>query len=139
MIVSDHFISLNTNLTAIFRIISSKYQLSFSQYCIIMKIDYSGTPMSGLASQLGLDKSTLTRNIAVLINRNLVNKNKDSTDLRIKKVVLTEEGEKLKNNLYADLDDFSLKLLNSFDSKLKDEICLLDKLVQKLDSYVPKR
>tara|TARA_B100001559_G_C16360288_1_gene557026 strand:+ start:632 stop:946 length:315 start_codon:yes stop_codon:yes gene_type:complete len=104
-----------------------------------MKIDYSGTPMSRLASQLGLDKSTLTRNIAVLINRNLVNKNKDSSDLRIKKVLLTEQGEKMKNNLYADLDDFSLKLLNSFDSKLKDEICLLDKLVQKLDSYVPKR
>ena len=81
MILSDHFTSLNIKLTSIFRLLSSQYDLSYPQYCILMKIDASGNPMSDLAKILGLDKSTLTRNINVLINRKLVDKYQDQTDL----------------------------------------------------------
>ena len=133
MILSDHFISLNIKLTAIFRIISSKYNLSFSQYCIIMKINSSGIPMSELARNLGLDKSTLTRNINILINRNIVEKFRDSKDLRVYKVILSDVGEKLKINLYSDLDCFTLELLNSLEDEIQNQINIIDKLVQKLD------
>jgi len=100
-----------------------------------MKIDASGNPMSDLAKILGLDKSTLTRNINVLINRNLVDKYQDQTDLRVYRVILTAEGEKIKTHLYNDLDNFTSDLLNSLDNNVQDEIYLLDKLIQKLDSY----
>ena len=134
MILSDHFISLNIKLTAIFRIISSKYNLSFSQYCIIMKINSSGIPMSELARNLGLDKSTLTRNINVLINRNIVEKFRDSSDLRVYKVILSDIGYKLKTNLYSDLDCFTSELLYSLDDNTQNQIAVIDKLVQKLDA-----
>ena len=133
MILSDHFISLNVKLTAIFRIISSKYSLSFSQYCIIMKISSSGTPMSVLAKSLGLDKSTLTRNINILIKRDIVKKFRGNKDLRVYKVILSELGEKLKINLYSDLDIFTEKLLENLDKSTQNEINSIDKLVQKLD------
>ncbi len=133
MILSDHFISLNVKLTAIFRIISSKYSLSFSQYCIIMKISSSGTPMSVLAKSLGLDKSTLTRNINILIKRDIVKKFRGNKDLRVYKVILSELGEKLKINLYSDLDSFTEKLLENLDKSTQNEINSIDKLVQKLD------
>ena len=133
MILSDHFISLNVKLTAIFRIISSKYSLSFSQYCIIMKISSSGTPMSVLAKSLGLDKSTLTRNINILIKRDIVKKFRGNKDLRVYKVILSELGEKLKINLYSDLDSFTEKLLKNLDKSTQNEINSIDKLVQKLD------
>ena len=135
MILSDHFTSLNIKLTSIFRVLSSQYNLSYSQYCILMKIDASGNPMSDLAKILGLDKSTLTRNINVLINRKLVDKYQDQTDLRIYRVILTPKGEKIKTYLYNDLDNFTSDLLNSLDNNVQDEIYLLDKLIQKLDSY----
>jgi len=135
MILSDHFTSLNIKLTSIFRVLSSQYNLSYSQYCILMKIDASGNPMSDLAKILGLDKSTLTRNINVLINRNLVDKYQDQTDLRVYRVILTAKGEKIKTHLYNDLDNFTSDLLNSLDNNVQDEIYLLDKLIQKLDSY----
>ena len=134
MILSDHFISLNTKLTAIFRSISSKYSLSFSQYCIIMRISVSGIPMSDLAHNLGLDKSTLTRNINVLIKRDIVEKFRDSQDLRIYKVILSDKGEKIKINLYSDLDDFTSTLLSSLDDKTQTQMNIIDKLVQKLDA-----
>ncbi len=135
MILSDHFTSLNIKLTSIFRLLSSQYNLSYPQYCILMKIDASSNPMSDLAKILGLDKSTLTRNINVLINRKLVDKYQDQTDLRVYRVILTSKGEKIKTNLYNDLDNFTSALLNSLDSNVQDEIYLLDKLIQKLDSY----
>ena len=135
MILSDHFISFNIKLTSVFRIIANKYNLSFSQYCIIMAIDFSGISMSNLAKILGLDKSTLTRNINVLLTRNLVSKYQDQHDLRVYKVILSDEGEQIKNYLYAKLDEFSSGLLASLDNNIQDEIYLLDKLIQKLDSY----
>ena len=134
MILSDHFISLNTKLTAIFRIIASKYDLSFSQYCLIMKIHSSGTPMSDLARNLGLDKSTLTRNIDILINRGIVEKFRDSKDLRVYKVILSDIGEELKINLYSELDGFTSKFLHSLDDVTQNQINIVDKLVQKLDA-----
>ena len=135
MILSDHFISLNIKLTAIFRIMANKYHLSYSQYCIIMKIDSIGISMSELAKNLGLDKSTLTRNISVLINRDLVIRTQSRDDLRIYNIFLSAQGENIKNTLYANLDDFTIELLQSLDNKSQDELYLLDKLIQKLDSY----
>ena len=135
MILSDHFISLNIKLTSVFRTLANQYNLSYSQYCILMKINSSGIPMSELANSLGLDKSTLTRNINVLLTRSLVDKYQDQYDLRVYKVVLSDEGEQIKNSLYSKLDEFSSRLLASLDNNIQDEIYLLDKLIQKLDSY----
>ena len=133
MILSDHFISLNTKLTAIFRKISAKYNLSFSQYCIIMKIESSGISMSDLAYGLGLDKSTLTRNIDVLIKRDIVEKLRDSEDLRVYKVFLSNIGENLKDELYSEIDGFTKIFLESLDQETKNQINIVDKIVQKLN------
>ena len=135
MILSDHFISLNIKLTALFRIIARKYNLSFSQYCIIMNVDSLGNPMSALAKKLGLDKSTLTRNIDVLINRGLVIKRKSNSDGRIFNILLSNQGEEIKEFLYSDLDLFSSELLSSLDHNIQDELSLLDKIIQKLDNH----
>ena len=135
MILSEHFTALNIKLTSIFRILSNKYDISYSQYCILMKIDVYGNPMSELATNLGLDKSTLTRNITILINKNLVDKIQDESDLRVYKVYLTKDGESIKQSLYDDLDTFTSGLLNSLDYSLRDEMYLLDKLIHKLESY----
>ena len=91
--------------------------------------------MSELATSLGLDKSTLTRNINILINRNLVNKYRDTQDLRVYKVILSDEGEQIKEKLYYELDNFTSKLLSSFNNEIENEIYLFEKLIQKLDSY----
>ena len=99
MILSDHFISLNIKLTSLFRILANQYALSYSQCCIFMKTDSSGISMSELAKELGLDKSTLTRNINILIKRNLVEKYQDQNDLRVYNVILSREGEKIKQYL----------------------------------------
>tara|TARA_B100001250_G_C19719620_1_gene753200 strand:+ start:201 stop:617 length:417 start_codon:yes stop_codon:yes gene_type:complete len=135
MILSDHFISLNVKISAIFRKIAGHYGLSFSQYSIIMSIAPSGITMSQLANKMGIDKSTLTRNINILINKNLVHKEKDVQDLRVYNLLLSDSGEILREKLYMELDQFTSKILNSLDDSLQHEISLLDKLIQKIDSH----
>ena len=82
---------------------------------------------------LNLDKSTLTRNINILIKRDIVKKFRGNKDLRVYKVILSELGEKLKINLYSDLDIFTEKLLENLDKSTQNEINSIDKLFQKLD------
>lgn len=135
MILSEHFTSLNIKLTSIFRFIARNYDLSYSQYCILMKIGVDGASMSELAKNLGLDKSTLTRNINILINRGLVYKTQSQSDLRMYIVQLTSDGDLIKQNLYQDLDKFTSDLLSSLDYDMQNEISLLDKLIHKLESY----
>ena len=105
------------------------------QYCILMKIGVDGASMSELAKNLGLDKSTLTRNINILINRGLVYKTQSQLDLRMYIVQLTSDGDLIKQNLYQDLDKFTSDLLSSLDYDMQNEISLLDKLIHKLESY----
>ena len=135
MILSEHFTSLNIKLTSIFRFIARHYDLSYSQYCILMKIGVDGASMSELAKNLGLDKSTLTRNINILINRGVVYKTQSQSDLRMYIVQLTSDGNLIKQNLYQDLDKFTSDLLSSLDYDMQNEISLLDKLIHKLESY----
>jgi DNA-binding MarR family transcriptional regulator len=74
--------------------------------------------MSGLANKLGLDTSTLTRNIQKLEKLDLVRRKQDRNDKRILVVYLTDKGggkvEKIEESLldlnfsmmkYIDLDD----------------------------------
>jgi len=133
MILSDHLIELNIHITAISRQIAKRYLLSFSQYSMIMKIDSSGIPVSKLATILGLDKSTLTRNINVLIERDIVEKIRDNSDFRIYNIFLSNKGENIKKQLYLDLDYFTNKLLALSKNNLKDQLNLLDKLIQELN------
>jgi len=99
-----------------------------------MKIHSSGISMSGLANDLGLDKSTLTRNINILINRDIVEKYRDSKDLRVYNIILSDFGERLKLDLYSDLDEITSNLLYNLDDNTKSKINIIDKLVQKLDA-----
>ena len=72
-----------------------------------MSIAPSGITMSQLANKMGIDKSTLTRNINILINKNLVHKEKDVQDLRVYNLLLSDSGEILREKLYMELDQFT--------------------------------
>jgi DNA-binding MarR family transcriptional regulator len=52
-------------------------------------------PVSALAEALGLDRTTLTRNLKVLERRGLVSFAVDDEDARVRLVSLTEEGSRV--------------------------------------------
>ena len=118
MNIPELLTNLTTHYNAIFRQYSSRLSLTAPQAFHLLSIPVDGISMSGLANKLGLDTSTLTRNIQKLEKLDLVRRKQDRNDKRILAVYLTDKGrgkvEKIENSLldlnfsmmkYIDLDD----------------------------------
>ena len=118
MNIPELLTNLTTHYNAIFRQYSSRLSLTAPQAFHLLSIPVDGISMSGIANKLGLDTSTLTRNIQKLEKLNLVKRKQDRNDKRILVVYLTDKGrgkvEKVENSLlnlnfsmmkYIDLDD----------------------------------
>ena len=118
MNIPELLTNLTTHYNAIFRQYSSRLSLTAPQAFHLLSIPVDGISMSGLANKLGLDTSTLTRNIQKLEKLDLVRRKQDRNDKRILAVYLTDKGrgkvEKIEESLlnlnfsmmkYVDLDD----------------------------------
>ena len=106
-------VALNTNATV--RIASSRLNLTASQAFHLLSIPFDGISMSNLAHKLGLDTSTLTRNVQVLARMGLVDRKPDNYDKRVIRLVLTNEGSKLLKSLEELLEDKNREVLEKID------------------------
>ena len=120
--ITEYLHSFISHMNVIVRQIASQNKLSLSQYFTLTNISASGVSMSELSTTLGVDNSTLTRNINVLINRDLVIKNKSVHDRRGYTISLSTTGERVMdklekqmestlNEFIADIDPASKQLL----------------------------
>ena len=108
---------------------AAKYNLTSSQVFHLLTIPFDGIAMSILASKLGLDNSTLTRNIQKLEKLTLVTRISDDYDSRISKVVLTEGGVALVKLLDSSLEDYNYNVLEQIDLETQEHlITVLEKL-----------
>ena len=97
---------LSVHISAIVRLVSAKYKLSLSQSNILHSIPSDGISLVSLSNRIGLDVSTMSRNIVKLANKNLVQKQKSSSDLREYNIIITELGVDLLKNINDDLAEF---------------------------------
>jgi DNA-binding MarR family transcriptional regulator len=89
----------------------------------------TATPMRKLARQLGYDASNLTTVVDRLAQRGALERQPDPTDRRVKALVLTPEGERLRDQFWRNLvtDAGPLSPLG------QDDLCALTRLLAKLD------
>ena len=134
MNIPELLTNLTTHYNAIFRQYSSRLSLTAPQAFHLLSIPVDGISMSGLASRLGLDTSTLTRNIQKLEKLDLVRRKQDRNDKRILAVYLTDKGrgkvEKVENSL-LDLNFSMMKYIDLDDQENIPE--MLEKLVWAMD------
>ena len=122
MSFSEILIDLAIGINSFVRKAASKYKLTSSQAFHLLTIPFDGISMSNLANSLGLDNSTLTRNIQKLEKLNLVTRISDSYDSRISKVVLTDEGISLVKMLDTYLEDHNYNILNKIDLETQEHL-----------------
>ena len=85
--------------------------------------------MSGLALRLGLDNSTLTRNIQKLEKMELVKRLSDNYDKRIHRVVLTQKGTALLGLIEEQLERKNANILEKIDLDAREHLfSVLEKL-----------
>jgi DNA-binding MarR family transcriptional regulator len=77
--------------------------LTASQFGLLARLHgaslrgHAAVPIGVLAEQHGMDPTTLTRNIKLLVAAKLVRDGRDATDRRVRTVALTEAGRKALN------------------------------------------
>ena len=125
-------LAIGTNATI--RAAASTLNLSASQAYHLLSVPFDGIPMTGLANILGLDTSTLTRNIQKLEKLDLVIRKSDTYDRRIQRVVLTAHGIDLIESFEEYLIDQNQVVLDMIDLDAQEHLLIgLEKLAWAFD------
>ena len=112
MNLSEQIHELNLETSSILREIGNNIGLSLAQVQLILAVPFQSISMSELSQILGIDNSTLTRNLNKLEFSGYVQRNKDDYDKRIFKVSLTKKGLEMKENIENLLEEYSFKILS---------------------------
>ena len=129
MNVISQLADLASSTNAIIRNAASNFNLTASQAFHLLSIPFDGIPMSSLAHRLGLDNSTLTRNIQKLENLGLVQRQQDNYDKRIQLVILSDKGASLLISLEGYLENQNNDVLEQIDLETQEHLMtVLEKL-----------
>ena len=134
MNIPELLTDLTTHYNALIRNAASQLNLTASQAFHLLSIPHGGIPMSQLAHKLGLDTSTLTRNIQKLEKMELIRRRQDSYDKRVQKAVLTEKGEEMIELLDESLQEMNNTFMEHIDLDSQENITdILEKIVWAID------
>ena len=78
--------------------------------------------MSSLSKQMGVDNSTMTRLIAVLIRNEWVAKYKSTNDRRVVFVKITSKGEAIRKKIDKKISVFGEEIINAIAPEERNEI-----------------
>jgi len=134
MTIPELLTDLTTHYNALIRNAASQLNLTAPQAFHLLSIPHDGIPMSQLAHKLGLDTSTLTRNIQKLEKMELIKRNHDSYDKRVQKAVLTEKGDEMVELLEEYLLEMNHSIMEQIDLDSQENITdILEKIVWAMD------
>lgn len=110
------------DLQSLFRTRTKQLNLTLPQIVLISSIPTDGIDMTTLAQRIGVDNSTLTRLIDVLLRKQLVEKNKNPLDGRSFILSLTTNGERLQSKVETEIDKFGSNLYSSIPIENQEEV-----------------
>ena len=135
--ITEYLHSFILHMNVVIRRVSSNNNLSLSQYFALSNIPTSGISMTELSKIVGIDKSTLTRNINILLQSGLVEKRKSDFDKRGYTIFLSSNGDDLINKLHDEIEIITNQFIEtvSLDSK-QDFINILETINWKASCYI---
>lgn len=111
---------------------AAQYGLTQSAGFILLNIDpKNGTPSTQLGPMMGMEPTSLSRTLKNMETKGWIAREKDSNDGRIQRIVLTQEGKRLRNISKSTVVDFNEKLLQEVSPEklevFKEIIQIIDK------------
>ena len=108
----------------------NKYSIGVAHNKVIHLISlYEGITISDLLRKLKVTKQSLNRVLKDLINLKAIKYEKDQVDTRIKHVYLTEDGEKLFNEIFSAQKK---RIYQAFSSSKANEVVSFDNVLKKI-------
>ena len=112
------------------RKVLNKYSLGIAHNKVIHLISlYKGITISDLLKKLKVTKQSLNRVLKDLINLKAIKYEKDQIDTRIKHVYLTDEGEKLFNEIFSVQKK---RIYKAFLDSEASDVVSFDKVLKKI-------
>ena len=112
------------------RNVLNKYSIGVAHNKVIHLISlYEGITISELLRKLKVTKQSLNRVLKDLINLKAIKYEKDQVDTRIKHVYLTEEGEKLFNEIFSAQKK---RIYQAFAESKANEVVSFDNVLKKI-------
>ena len=110
------------DLQSLFRYRVTNADLTLPQILLLSSISSEGTDMSSLSKQMGVDNSTMTRLIGILIRNGWVEKFKGKNDKRVVYVKITVKGEIIRQEIDNKINDFGLEIINTINPEDRNDI-----------------
>ena len=88
---AEYLSDISLNYFSLLRRLSSKYDLTLSQSLLLLYVPYDGISVSDLSEKLGVDISTMTRNIQRIDKQGLIKRKPNENDKRSIKLFLSKE------------------------------------------------
>ena len=114
--------ALLLDLQSLFRFQVSNPDLTLPQILLLSTISDEGVDMSSLSKQMGVDNSTMTRLIDVLIRNGWAIKYKNKKDGRVVMLEITKKGEVLREEIDKNIDKFGYEIYNSISQEDREEV-----------------
>ena len=115
MDISIDLRDLTIQINAIVRTISSSHVLTLSQSNVLLSVPSDGISLINLSKKLGVDISTMSRNVQKLSNQNLIIKERSASDLRECNLFVTEAGEDILGTINKEFDIYLLSITSNID------------------------
>lgn len=110
------------DLQSLFRSHTKDLKITMPQVILVSSIPTDGIDMTSLAQQIGVDNSTMTRLVGVLMKDGIVVKKKNPRDGRSMLVLLTKRGESLQYKLEVEIDKFGSDLFRKVPMEDQEEV-----------------
>ena len=110
------------DLQCLFRTKLRHLNLTLPQIILISSIPSNGIDMTSLSKKIGIDNSTLTRLIRILLKNGIVEKTANPKDKRSIIVSLLPKGESLQLNNEKEIDLFISALNKNIPMENRDEL-----------------
>ena len=109
---SEQIQQISTHINGITRQAATKYDISFAQAQFLLRVPSEGISISELAKLLGIDISTMSRNVNKLELLQLIIRKRDAEDARTFNIFLTNQGDELVDLLFAEIDGCATEILS---------------------------
>ena len=121
----ENLSDISVHYFAILRKYASKYDLTLSQSLILLYIPFDGINISDISNKLGLDISTMTRNLMRIEKRGFLYRKHSNYDKRSYKIYLSDKGVKQTNVLRVELGEKIQTIFDKLDLFDQDQIANL--------------
>ena len=122
MSVVENLSELSLQYFALVRQLSSKFELTLSQTLVLLSIPFDGITLSELSEKLGIDISTMTRNIQRIEKKNLIKRLPNPDDKRSIKLFLSQRGNTLSNSINLEISVSLEQIIEKYDLKVSNQI-----------------